>query len=270
MLGGTTARLRWARLALIAFLLFLLGRELPAWANPAARPPRQTVPRTPPPTWTPEVPLAAPTSPPTPPEPPQRPTPAPDETPLLAPEPWLGLSAEPLLLGPGSQVILRLRLENIGTASLAGARLVLPRPPVLHFTTVRLSTGQVSFGPPGLTWEPGPLESGAGQWLEITALLAEDVLPDGLIPLQATLTWPEGHLVSNALALTLPWALLPEAGEPAALTEHGAPAPNWIGGWPPIPPCTPRLVPVDTGRGGSIGGWPPSEPIGGWPLLPGW
>ena len=205
-------RRKWMYLLGMALLLFVLAHELPAWARPAVRPSRQTVPMTPPPTWTPNLPPAAPTAPPTLPEPPQRPTPAPGETPLLAPEPWLGLTAEPQLVGPGSQVTLRLRLENIGTAALAGARLLLSRPPVLHFTTVRLSAGQVSLDPPGLTWEPGPLEAGAGQWLEITALVAEDALPDGSITLQAILSWPEGQVASNPVALTLPWALLPDAG----------------------------------------------------------
>lgn len=278
-------------LLLLVLLLLALSSARSAWATLAEHALRQTVPLTPPPTWTPVRPPATPTPLPTRPVPPRPPTSVPQDTPMpegtailqpsavapntsvpgtdvprtivlntsvpstpapstrtpgtpvlgatpvpggtsipqstaVAPntpvrqepavaqgQPWMWLSAAPTIVGPGVRVTLELELESVGAGSLSGASLLLAEPAALHFAQVRITQGQVNADASGVTWEPGVLESGSGAFLYVDATVADDVLPEGAIPLQALLSWPAGQLASNPIALALPWAPLPETGE---------------------------------------------------------
>ena len=190
---------------LVLLAASFLYHDLPAWASYVAAPQRQTVPMTPPPTWTPVVDLGVPvpTQPPPEPKPPEQATPVPEA------DPWMWLGVEPTIVGPGSEVALRLELENVGGAPLEGAILVLAEPALLRFVNVRASLGEVQAGASPPNWEAGTIQAGAGGVLEISAVVASDALPDNTIPLSATLTWADGQETSNEIVLVLPWALLP-------------------------------------------------------------
>ena len=252
---------KWIGLLLLAGSAgLLLDQDPGAWAAPLAAPHRQTVPLTPPATWTPVSPsstprqtAAPPGSPPTDQESPPPPAAPPSvETPgtpaatlvgtapaltstlALSPtsltpaavsvetpvqpfssgaEPRLALTADPLVVGPRSEVALRLGVRNTGKGSLEGVTVTLTEPSALRFNSVRVYGGDLRWEESQLTWDPGQLPAGAEGILEIAAVVGDDVLPDTTIPLVATLSWPSGEDVTQELVMRLPWALLPETGE---------------------------------------------------------
>ena len=191
----------WLLAALLG--VFLPSRSTPIWARSLAAPHRQTVPMTPPPTWTPDKP-AAPTPSPT------RPKPTPQPAPV--PVPWMAFGAEPTVIAPNSRVVLRLELANVGGAPLLDARVTLDEPLEVPYTTIRVSLGEVDVETSRVIWSPGPLAAGAGGTIEIVGLVADDVLPDGTIPLRAEMSAPGVQSQVQEIALTLPRALLPDAG----------------------------------------------------------
>ena len=256
-----SSTVKWIGLLLLAGSAgLLLDQDPGAWAAPLAAPHRQTVPMTPPATWTPVSPTSPPKptrtpppsspptdqgSPPPPAAPPSVETPgtpaatlvgtAPALTstlalsptsltpaavlvqtltqPTSAPEPRLALTADPLVVGPRSEVALRLGVRNTGKGSLEGVTVTLTEPSALRFNSVRVYGGDLRWEESQLNWDPGSLPAGAEGILEIAAVVGDDVLPDSAIPLVATLSWPGGEDVSQELVLRLPWALLPETGE---------------------------------------------------------
>jgi hypothetical protein len=260
MLRQSMLRFRWIGVLLLVALFSALGIGSAAWAVPVAVPQRQTVPLTPPPTWTRIRPSATRTPLPTRPES-QSTTPVPQSTPgtqstsgspvtpaaqnTSAPQrtvvssdtplsgssalptsssvaavtpaapsgPWLNLSAAPLIVGPNSRVALRVELRNGSADVLSNATLLLSRPATLSFAEAHVTSGQVELKQDALVWTCGSLAGGAVGSLELEATVAPDVLPDGTIPLHATLSWAGGELFANQVTLTLPWALLPDVGE---------------------------------------------------------
>jgi hypothetical protein len=207
----------WTQWAFFLVCVFVaLGMVVPAaWARPQSVPARQTVPMTPPPTWTPNRPTR-PTTEPTRPRPPTAEPITPSSTgeannPPQA-KPWLGVSAKPLVAQPGTSVAILVEVQNLGDGSLENATIVLPLHPSLTFQGVQASLGQAQLGPDGITWTPGSLGGHAGGTLQLAVVIVPDALPGTNVALRATLTWPGGQVQSNEWPLTLPAALLPEAG----------------------------------------------------------
>ncbi len=212
--GAVHGWTRWAFFLLCVFVA--VGMAVPAaWARPQNRALRQTVPMTPPPTWTPSSPVG-PTERPTRPQPPtsEPATPSPAGEPTRPPgaRPWLGLSAEPLVAEPGTAVLILLELQNLSDGSLENATITLPGYSALSLQGVQTSLGQAQFSPDGVTWTPGPLTGHGGGILQLAAVVGPDALPGTQMLLQATLVWPGGQVQSNGWPLSLPAALLPDAG----------------------------------------------------------
>jgi hypothetical protein len=206
---------RWAFFLLCVFIA--LSMAVPAaWARPYSSPQRQTVPMTPPPTWTPSRPTT-PTEQPTRPQPPTpgptAPSPTGESTQPRMASPWLGLSAEPFVVQPGMPVSVLLELQNLGDGAMENATITLLSHPYLLFEGVRTSLGQAQLGSAGVSWTPGPLGERGGGTLQVTAVVGPDALPDTSILLSATLSWPGGQVESNELQLSLPAALLPAVGD---------------------------------------------------------
>ena len=191
---------RIASLALLAGLslaLTLLGLALP-WGAASG----QTVPRTPPPTWTrtprPVTPFA-PTE-----------TPLPTWTPTLAPgaptpiplaNPALALRVSPEVVGPGMVVRLVVQAINHGSAPAEGAEMSLEVPWPLALRDPQRSTMPLGALRPGE----------AAEWL-VEATVQSDARPGQELSCQAALSYRGGRVVSNAVTITLPPALLPAAG----------------------------------------------------------
>ena len=125
----------------------------------------------------------------------------------------MDLSASPLIAGPGALVTIRLELHNIGGEALEDARVQIDQSDTLAFRSGRASTGSARVSGSALLWTPGSLASGQGAVLEIRALVSPDALPGRNISLAALFSWSGGQLTSNEATISLPWALLPEAGE---------------------------------------------------------
>lgn len=186
-------------LALLAGLsLALLGLALP-WGAVQG----QTVPRTPPPTWTRTPPPVTPAPPPTDPPPPTwTATPLPGApTPIPRPNPALSLSVSPEFAGPGDVVRFVVRAVNYGDAAAVDAELSLEVPWPLavrgeHRATRTLGALQ-------------PRE--AIEWV-VEATVERDARPGQRLTFQAALRYRDGRLLSNGVALELPPALLPAAG----------------------------------------------------------
>lgn len=241
-LRDTMPYCKYLGLALVVTILVLWPRGL-AWASPLSNVHRQTMPLTPPPTWTPEQQPGGsePTAPPSPtrPEPtrppedtrvpptdaPEQPadTPAPPtNTPVAAPDtptpappvaqPWLYLSADPMFVGPSSEVGIRVEIANFGDAVLQTANITLTMPTLLSFVNVRTTSGQIRFEASNLILELNPVQPGGEGLLEIDVVVSADALPDAIIPMRAALNWDGGASVISDFPLVLPWAPLPETG----------------------------------------------------------
>lgn len=198
----------------VTALLVVAVKGPPAWANSLAAPHRQTVPLTPPPTWTPVGPPATATPRPARPAPPPTATPAPEQgTAEPRPQPWVWLEAMPGVVGPGSQVTVRVELVNVGNAPLAGTVLTLQQAPlVLRELQWEPASGDVRLEADGLVWRPHTLEAQQRTVLLVSGVIAREARPGSQVVVRAELAWPEGTSLSNEVTLSLPRALLPETG----------------------------------------------------------
>ena len=198
----------------VAALLVAATQGPAAWTASLAAPQRQTVPLTPPPTWTPEAPTATATQRSAPPAPPPTATSAPDQaTPEPRPRPWLWLEATPDVIGPGSQVMLRVELVNVGDAPLAEAALTLSQTPlVLRELRWEPAGDDVRLEADKLVWRPRSLEAQQRAVLLISGVVPGSARPGGQVVVRAELAWPEGAPASGEVSLSLPRALLPETG----------------------------------------------------------
>jgi len=203
-LSPSRGNLLWLLVALLTIVWAF--RDPASWGPALAKPQRQTVPLTPPPTWTPQAAAREPTPTQARPRPPTR---SPDRQEAL---PWLGLSLEPGVAGPDSTVVLTVELANVGGAPLTNARVVLPGATVLAFLNARASSGRLELAGAQLVWLPEAMEPRATQTLLVNMRVSRDAPPDSRSLLSASVTWPGGELASNEAELVLPWALLPEAG----------------------------------------------------------
>ena len=193
------------RLLLAGLLLVLVGLALgkQAWASSLLSPQRQTVPLTPPATWTPE---ASATREPTKPQPP-----TPDDEqrqPAEGPNPWLGLSVDPQVVAPGMVSTLRVRLLNQGNGQLADALATMQLPRELVYAGGSTTGGSLEHNAGTVLWSVR-VAAQSESMLEVRVRVGDDVLPDRQIEFQAQLAWPSGRVSSNMGALKLPWALLP-------------------------------------------------------------
>lgn len=234
------------------------------WHRAGAEALRQTVPLTPPATWTPAAPAAPPPEP-TVPQPPDhstalppaeepdpvptalpgsaeptRPAVDPTQAPPASPEaaaaqPWLGLSARPQIIAPGDVVTLRLELVNLGPGDLARATVTLG--PVPHLTLRPSGSARVVAG--ALRWSAPRLAAGEGAVVEVQAVVGEGLLPGEEIVFAGGLAGDGSELVSNEALLLAPRAVLPVVGARPA-------APRWH-----TPPTRSAAAPVCAGnRGG--------------------
>jgi hypothetical protein len=158
-------------LVLLVGLVLFLGREATTWASPLAKPGRQTVPLTPPATWTPNVQVAPTAAQPT------RP-PSADRSGTVGPYPILTVQADPTVLSPGQVSVISVALTNSGNGPLSEAVVTLTQPGLLRLTRSRaaggsgtwplsahLATGESS---PGRDGDPGaeyaPQRGGPARW----------------------------------------------------------------------------------------------------------
>lgn len=188
--------------------LVMLGtwRSRIAWAGTLAKPQRQTVPLTPPPTWTPVPPPVTPA--------PTRPARVPPRpaTPSAGAEPWLDLSVVPSIVAPGSRVTCTVQLANVGGSAMNDARVTLELPPWLVLGDLRATTGSVRVDGLELGWLPDPVGAGDALTFEAHLVVSEDAPPATSALLEALLTWAGGSDRSNQEELELPPVLLPETG----------------------------------------------------------
>jgi hypothetical protein len=193
-----------ASICVVGLILFL-GREATSWASSLAKPGRQTVPLTPPATWTPNVP-AAPTA-----AQPTRP-PSADRSGSTGPYPVLALQANPTVLSPEQTSVISVALSNSGNGPLSEAMVTLTQPGLLRLTRSRMSNGTLELGPSQLVWRPGSVAPGETATLELDMVLSAEALPDRQLLVSGTLVWPGGEDLVADMALNLPWALLPATG----------------------------------------------------------
>ena len=194
----------YGKLLLAGLLLVLAGQVLGrgAWASGVLAPQRQTVPLTPPPSWTPETPVGPIATR------PQPPAPEDEESESEGANPWLGLSVAPQLVAPGVEVTLRVQLLNQGKGELSDAIVAMTLPRELEYAGGSASSGLLEHTAGSVLWAVRVAAQGESM-LEVRARVRDDVLPDRQIEFQAQLTWPSGGVSSNVGVLELPWALLP-------------------------------------------------------------
>ena len=166
-----------------------------------------TVPRTPPPTWTPVPRTATPR-----PTAPQPPPTAPAATPAPQPNAWLGLHAVYDALAPGHPVELELTLHNSGGAPLPSGVVTLPWPVGLDLVEQWAEQGEVALEGATLVWRPGDLDAGGTRRWVVTAEGSSDLLPGTQLVLMASVAWESQVRQSNAVLLVAPRALLPATG----------------------------------------------------------
>jgi hypothetical protein len=219
-------------------LAFFASAALAApWHRAGAEALRQTVPLTPPATWTPAAPAAPPPEP-TIPQPPDhstalppaeepdpvptalpgpaeptRPAADPTQAPPASPEaaaaqPWLGLSARPQIVAPGDVVTLRLELVNLGPGDLAPATVTLG--PVRHLTLRPSGTARVVAGE--LRWSAPRLAAGEGAVVEVQAVVGEGLLPGEEMVFAGEVAGAGEGTESNEALLVAPQAVLPGVG----------------------------------------------------------
>lgn len=212
-------------------LAFFASAALAApWHRAGAEALRQTVPLTPPATWTPAAPAAPPPEP-TVPQPPDHatalpPAEEPDPVPTALPgpaeptqalpapsdaaaaQPWLGLSARPQIIAPGDVVTLRLELVNLGPGDLAPATVTLG--PVPHLTLRPSGSARVVAGE--LRWSAPRLAAGEGAVVEVQAVVGGGLLPGEEMVFLGGLAWGGAEVESNEALILAPQAPLPEVG----------------------------------------------------------
>lgn len=173
----------------------------------------QTVPRTPPPTWTrtrtaapPET--ESPTLPPT-----ATATLAPGApTPVPQPDPAVSLNVTPYFGGPGDIIRFTVRLRNHGSAVATGLTVTLPWPDPLFVLALSASAGEVSAGSGEIVWRLGQLAPGAEAVWTLQAQIAADAMPDQVLRYRARLSFDGGLRESEERMLLLPWTRLPATG----------------------------------------------------------
>jgi len=205
-LAGSTQRPRrqWIIGLAVALVGLTLVTPLGPWGGTGSA---GTVPRTPPPTWTPRPRTATPR-----PTAPQPPPTAPAATPAPRPDAWLGLHATYEVLAPGEVVTVELTLHNSGGAPLPGAVVTLPWPTTWALVGWRADQGAATLGATALSWRPDDLGAGETIRLVLTAEVRDDLLPGTEVVLAASVTWASETRESNRLSLVAPRALLPATG----------------------------------------------------------
>ncbi len=197
-----------ATLAVLVLLALLWGGDT-SWAGWLTAPVRQTVPMTPPPTWTPVAPAT-----PVPPRP--RPTqPPPEATPVPQAQPWLWLNVEPHIAAPGMTVTARLEVRNIGGSTMHDAIATLESaniPTWLRIDSYEISAGSIAMGAERLEWHLGAMGAGAEAVCVFTGSIALDAPPGGELELLAKFGASASGAIQDRALISLPWALLPEAG----------------------------------------------------------
>ncbi len=197
-------------LVVLLLLAMVVGGDR-AWAGRLAAPLRQTVPMSPPPTWTP---VAQAT--PVPPRP--RPTqPPPEATPVPQAQPWLWLTVDPHIAAPGMAVTARLEVRNIGGSTMHDAVATIHSaniPTWLRIASYEVTAGSLGMGAERLEWRLGALGAGAEAVCVLTGSIALDAPPGRDIELLAEFGAPASGSLQDRAIVSLPWALLPEAGGP--------------------------------------------------------
>ena len=197
-------RRQWLIWLVVALVGLGLWAPLGSWGGTGSA---GTVPRTPPPTWTPRPRTATPR-----PTAPQPPPTAPAATPVPQPDAWLGLHATYEVLAPGQVVTVELTLHNGGGAPLPGAVVTLPWPTTWALVGWRADQGAATLAGSELSWRPDDLGAGQTSRLYLTAEVTEDLLPGTHLDLMASVTWASEARESNRLSLVAPRALLPATG----------------------------------------------------------
>ena len=198
--------IKLAGLVVALLLAVCLGGGARIWASTLTRPERQTVPLTPPATWTPNVPR------PTQPAPATR-RPRPTSASSSSPYPFLELTASPFLLAPGLGLEIELSLQNAGNAPLSEATVVLASPDVADSQQLRTSAGATSLLQGEIVWRVTDLAPDETVTMNLSGAIRRDVQPGRQILLQATVLWEGGQDLSNQVLLTLPNAILPATGQ---------------------------------------------------------
>lgn len=202
--GGRAHRWHWATILAVVLVVLATWAPLGPWGGAGLA---GTVPRTPPPTWTPRP--RTPTPRPTAPQPP--PTTA-AATPAPEPNAWLGLHVQMDALAPGHSLRLELTLHNNGGAPLRQAAVTLPWPATIALTNMKAEEGEATLEGEALVWRPGELGVGATRRLYVMATGADDLLPGARLTLEAAVTWDGEVRRSNQVPLAAPRALLPNTG----------------------------------------------------------
>jgi len=173
----------------------------------------QTVPRTPPPTWT-RTRTAAPPVTETPAPPPAATaTLAPGApTPVPQPDPAVSLTIAPAFGGPGDVIRFTVRLRNDGSAAATNLTVALPWPDPLLVLALSASAGEVSAGSSEFVWRLGQLAPGAEAVWTLQAQIAADAMPDQVLRYRARLSFDGGLRESEERTLLLPWTRLPATG----------------------------------------------------------
>ena len=194
----------YKRFLLAGLLVVLTGLALgkQTWASVVLAPQRQTVPLTPPPTWTPEAPAVPKATR------PQPPAPDDEQRQSEGANPWLGLSVDPQLVAPGMVSTLSVQLLNQGSGELADALVTMQLPRELVYVDGSTASGSLEHNAGTVLWAVRVAAQGESR-LQVRVRVGDDVLPDRQIEFQAQLAWPSGEVSSNMGALKLPWALLP-------------------------------------------------------------
>ena len=201
----------WLAIGLLGVLLALAGA---AWSGLSSGiVSGQTVPRTPPPTFT-ATPSATSQVPPT-------HTPRPTSTatfvpgqPTLTPwpDPLIELHVSPSVVGPGDVVVYRGQVVNRGGAPATGAQISLGIPSPLSIQGANASMGTVDADSHALRIDLAALDPGAAWTFEVRAVIQANALPGQTVASRARLTYRAGARESGQVTVHLPPALLPATG----------------------------------------------------------
>lgn len=195
----------------LAGTLLLGGLDLARWSWRTVS--GQTVPRTPPPTFTPTPSATLPITPTDTPPPTATATLAPGApTPVPRPNPVISLNARPQTIGPGDVVTFTCRLANHGNAAAEQVQMSLPILWPLAVQSAVSSAGTVGFDVQGLSFALDALQPEQEVAITVRAVVQEDTSPDQTLVYRAQLVFREGERESNEVQVILPPALLPATG----------------------------------------------------------